>query len=268
MPRLRIATLSQLVQMICGNRPAFSDFPYRSGADLTTFFTGLDLDFEFSGSRLPWTTETLKSINNEGPDDSIGLSDKMKRIIVEMMDPSGFYQHPDTYNDALQKVNSLLQQYNVEVSLDASRRADVVPRTTKLADPVVARPEDADPRPSKLQVPPAQPPVPTSPSLSAISSSPGPSENSITSKNDSSAPRRAQDMRNATDESDVIIICALRGVELRKVMSPLHQWREVAAAATTSNSAPVNTQRLLGAVVRSGPTAQRRRPTAPAVRSE
>ncbi len=158
MARLRPATLQQLARMICGDPPTFSDFPYRSGSNLTAFFTGLGFDHVFSGSRLPWTIDALTAINNESPSDApFGVSENMRKIFAELMNPTAFIMIRDRYNNARDRVNELLLPYGLRVNRDDFDRVTVEPADETaseqtqqaMRDPLGNRPKTKPKRPKK-----------------------------------------------------------------------------------------------------------------------
>lgn len=129
MTRLPPSTLQQLARMICGEQN-FKDFPRRSGSELTGFFTGLGFDYDCRGSsRLPFTVRALEGINNEAPPDApYGLSENMKRIIVELMNPSAFLEcPPGAYPLARDRINSLIGPLGFYVRNDEFERVELVP---------------------------------------------------------------------------------------------------------------------------------------------
>lgn len=118
--QLKSAALDQIAQFICGDKPL--PFPYRSSSFLTSFFTGLDLDYIHRGeTRNAWAREAVIDINRKAPNDTPYPSDEMIAVIEEVMNPVYFEgidpQHAD-YDEALTKMNHVLRQYNLEVWLD------------------------------------------------------------------------------------------------------------------------------------------------------
>ncbi|WP_230774581.1 hypothetical protein [Roseiconus lacunae] len=120
MNTFRPSTLDKLARFICGDEPL--PFPYRSSSFLTSFFTGLDLDYIHSGqTRNPWVRDALTEINRlpgkVGPYPSSEAA--MHAVIKEIMSPDYFDDdRSSNYDEALQMMNKALLSYNLEVGLD------------------------------------------------------------------------------------------------------------------------------------------------------
>lgn len=118
--QLKSAALDQIAQFICGDIPL--PFPYRSSSKLTTFFTGLGLDYIHRGeTRNSWTREAVIDINNKAPKDGSLPSTEMTSVVEEVMNPGYFEGLTGTkvdYDAALTRMNQVLKQYKLEVILD------------------------------------------------------------------------------------------------------------------------------------------------------
>lgn len=124
--QLKSAALDQIAQFICGDNPL--PFPYRSSSKLTSFFTGLGLDYIHRGeTRNSWTRDAVININSKAPKDGSFPSDEMTSVIEEVMNPA--YFGPDDsekvrFDAALSLMNRVLKQYKLEVATDVA--SDVV----------------------------------------------------------------------------------------------------------------------------------------------
>lgn len=118
--QFRSATLEKLASFICGDDPL--PFPYRSSSKLTSFFTGLDLDYIHRGeTRNIWTRESLIDVNRKpGPVGGYASSQAaMYAVIEEIMNPSFYEQEDDgTFEQCLELMNKTLRPYQLEVVFD------------------------------------------------------------------------------------------------------------------------------------------------------
>lgn len=116
--QLKSAALDQIAQFICGDNPL--PFPYRSSSKLTTFFTGLGLDYIHQGeTRNSWTRDAVIDINKKATKDGEFPSDEMVAIIEEVMNPAYFttngMEKKVDYEAALQLMNKILKPYKLDV---------------------------------------------------------------------------------------------------------------------------------------------------------
>jgi len=120
--QLKSAALDQIAQFICGDNPL--PFPYRSSSKLTTFFTGLGLDYIHRGeTRNAWTRDAVIDINSKASKDGAFSSEQMTAVIEEVMNPA-YFEVGDSekinYDAALVQMNRTLKQYKLEVVVDAT----------------------------------------------------------------------------------------------------------------------------------------------------
>ncbi|WLD12254.1 hypothetical protein [Planctellipticum variicoloris] len=121
--QFKSAALDQIAQFICGDNPL--PFPYRSSSRLTSFFTGLGLDYIHHGeTRNPWVRDAITDINRKAPSEGLLPSAEMTSVIEEVMNPTYFEASVSVpsvdYDAALKRMNSVLRQYKLEVVLDQS----------------------------------------------------------------------------------------------------------------------------------------------------
>lgn len=118
--KLKAAALQQIGEFICGDKPL--PFPYRSSSSLTSFFTGLGLDYiHRNESRNGWARDAVIAINKNASEDDPLPCPEIISIIEEVLNPIYFLnQHPENanYDQALAKMNIVLKQYQLEVVLD------------------------------------------------------------------------------------------------------------------------------------------------------
>lgn len=114
--------------MICGEKPGFSEFPYRASSHLTAFFTGLDFDYIHRGeTRLDWVRRAVLEINQESSDEGDELSPSVVRLIEELLNPTYFTDTIEANREAaIERVRTLLQQYRYDVFVDGSTRVALV----------------------------------------------------------------------------------------------------------------------------------------------
>ena len=122
---LKSAALDRIAQFICGDNPL--PFPYRSSSKLTTFFTGLGLDYIHRGeTRNAWTRDAVIDINRKSSEGGSFPSEEMTAVIEEVMNPV-YFEIDDlekiNYNTAVVEMNRTLKQYNLEVVADATSGA-------------------------------------------------------------------------------------------------------------------------------------------------
>lgn len=118
--QLKSAALDQIAQFICGDSPL--PFPYRSSSKLTTFFTGLGLDYIHRGeTRKSWTRDAVIDINSRAPKNGLVPSPEMTAVIEEVMNLS-YFETQDSedvnFDSALTLMNRVLKQYKLEVAVD------------------------------------------------------------------------------------------------------------------------------------------------------
>ena len=145
--QFRAAAIDQIAQFICGDSPL--PFPYRSSSKLTSFFTGLDLDYIHRGeTRNPWVRDALADINRKSPKETPFPSEHLVSVIEELMNPVYFEgQDAETvdYDAALSRLALVLKPYRLEVVYDERtasahlRSADGIFVSTAHPAPEVAR---------------------------------------------------------------------------------------------------------------------------------
>ncbi|MEI7460450.1 MAG: hypothetical protein WCK15_13650 [Pirellula sp.] len=118
--QMKSAALDQIAQFICGDNPL--PFPYRSSSKLTTFFTGLGLDYIHRGeTRNSWTRDAVIDINTKATKDGEFPSAEMVSVIEEVMNPAYFTPNElekVDYDAALQLINKVLKPYRLDVAID------------------------------------------------------------------------------------------------------------------------------------------------------
>ena len=86
MVQLKPSIIDQLALMICGDLPYSTTFPYRSSTYLTSFFSGIDLDYSHDGStRKLWVVGVLEELNNIPSLESDFPSLELKRVIEYLL---------------------------------------------------------------------------------------------------------------------------------------------------------------------------------------
>lgn len=120
--QLKSAALDQIAQFICGDIPL--PFPYRSSSKLTTFFTGLGLDYIHRGeTRNAWARDAVIDINSKALKDGLFPSDEMVAVIEEVLNPAYFAvgdSEKVNFDAAMAQMNRVLKQYKLEVTVDAT----------------------------------------------------------------------------------------------------------------------------------------------------
>jgi len=120
--QLKSAALDQIAQFICGDSPL--PFPYRSSSKLTTFFTGLGLDYIHRGeTRNAWTRDAVIDINSKASPVGAFPSPEMSSVIEEVMNPVYFEANESenvNFDGALGRMNRVLKQYKLEVAVNPS----------------------------------------------------------------------------------------------------------------------------------------------------
>ena len=118
--KIRPAALDKIASYICGDSPL--PFPYRSSSRLTSFFTGLDLDYIHRGeTRNTWTRDAIIEISRSKH--SVGgfanADDALVAIIEEVVNPE-YFEGDDSCNlvDAISVMNQTLRPYQFEIALD------------------------------------------------------------------------------------------------------------------------------------------------------
>lgn len=134
--KLKGMTISDLAEMTTGGAGSMSlstgsrqitesPFPYRSGPKLTEFFYNCDLDHEHTGSRIPWTKEVLKELNEQPASQPDLPSDALVRVIQEFMDPVEFERAGKDRGQALAALNTSLSREGLEACLDEFGRCQL-----------------------------------------------------------------------------------------------------------------------------------------------
>lgn len=112
---LRISTLGKLARMVCGDEP-YNDFPYRSSSYLTSFFEELDLDYVHDGStRFWWVRSVLSELNQLEELSEEFPSGEIVKVIEYLLDPDHFSGSDDDQEQAIGRVNEILQRYELQV---------------------------------------------------------------------------------------------------------------------------------------------------------
>lgn len=138
--RLKKFTLNALADMICGNKPYETTFPYRNSSQLTSFFRDdLGLPYMHNGStRKNWVFGVLEELNNEGPHAHNILSDKILEILKKLFDPKYIIPHAKesafflgggtqeqlitkAYNKAIDAANTVLKHIEIEITKDNNK---------------------------------------------------------------------------------------------------------------------------------------------------
>jgi len=111
------ATIGNIARMICGDSP-LEYFPYRSSSRLTAFFEGLNMDYEHDGStRYYWVKSVLEELNQKLSTDESKPSDEIIKVIEYLLSPDFFIEKTnEDRNKAINKVNEILGQYELEVT--------------------------------------------------------------------------------------------------------------------------------------------------------
>jgi hypothetical protein len=128
-------TLDSLANMICGNNPPYSCFPYRSSSFLTSFFQDMNLPYCHDGStRKVWVLDVLKELNKQETNHNSVISRKIIEVIKNLFDIKYFILHfnqcNNTYFDnpeeqtiehfknAIIEINKILQHSQYELIYD------------------------------------------------------------------------------------------------------------------------------------------------------
>ena len=100
-------------------------FPYRSGAELFTFFRGLGLEFDANGqSRNPSVETALTAINLKALTDENMPSIEIVAIVEELLNRSYFdntQQDRVNYQEAVDRMNKILAGYKFKIATDHQR---------------------------------------------------------------------------------------------------------------------------------------------------
>lgn len=124
--KLKLKTLSDLADMIAGG-PATTGwetespahpFPYRSGTMLSEFFQNLELEVEHSGSRIPWTKDLLRELNEREACQPDLPADILVAAILDVMDASEFDRSKRDRQAALEHLNKSLAREGLEAFFD------------------------------------------------------------------------------------------------------------------------------------------------------
>ncbi len=114
----RSAALDKIASFICGDPPL--PFLYRSSSKLTTFFTGLDLDYIHHGeTRNTWARDSLIDLSRKrGAVGFYASADAaLFAVVEEVMNPTYFENSPQANLDqALAIMNKTLLPYNLAIA--------------------------------------------------------------------------------------------------------------------------------------------------------
>lgn len=109
------ATINKLARMICGDTP-YNDFPYRSSSYLTAFFEGIELDYTHDGStRFWWVRSVLTELNQCDELTEEFPSQELSKVIEHLLDPDFFTGTQFDQDNAICKVNEIIQRYELQV---------------------------------------------------------------------------------------------------------------------------------------------------------
>ncbi|MEU6135396.1 hypothetical protein [Nocardioides sp. NPDC047086] len=114
--KFRRRSLEKIGELICGNRDASVNFPYRSSMFLTEFFQDLDLDFEHDGStRHRWVADMLEKILEEDPQAGPAQpSETFCRVIDHLMSPVDATENDPERDGAIRDLNTILKREGFE----------------------------------------------------------------------------------------------------------------------------------------------------------
>lgn len=119
--KLSTKVLRDLAVMICGDKPAGTNFPYRSSSNLTDFFENCDLEYKHDGStRRDWVKNVLVELNIIAASIPELPTSSLIRVIQELMDLSNF-SSLDQQEMALEDLNKLLFRDRLEAYFDEER---------------------------------------------------------------------------------------------------------------------------------------------------
>ncbi|MCB9924881.1 MAG: hypothetical protein H6822_22060 [Planctomycetaceae bacterium] len=119
--KLGVAAATQIAAFICGEKG--TPFPYKTGRELTLFFTGLGHGYRIEGhsSRGNLAETALVEIDRQtGDEDSEYPSPEIVEILEELMSPTAFEASDDPeadYPKALKAINRVLGRTNLQIVL-------------------------------------------------------------------------------------------------------------------------------------------------------
>lgn len=122
--QLRQRTIADLADMIAGGpAPGYSEpinhpFPYRSGTEISKFFSYLERGYQHTGSRIPGTEAILGEMNSKESTDSALPSEDLVQVIRDLMDPRQFDRSGKDRDVALEALNKSLAHDGLEVFAD------------------------------------------------------------------------------------------------------------------------------------------------------
>lgn len=118
--KLKLSTIDKLSQMICGDAPYESYFPYRSSSYLTMFFRGIDQNYAHDGSTRKWWVAGVLEELNEGPSIDPDLPPEgIKRAIEYLLDPVHYANRdPTDHQTAVDAINKVLESEGLYVEKD------------------------------------------------------------------------------------------------------------------------------------------------------
>lgn len=118
--------------MVCGwsggdtSSEAGTNFPYRTGSQLTEFFFNCDLAYRHDGStRYRWVKGVLQELNELPASDRALPSDALIRVIQELLDPAEFLPDRLDREAALKDLNAILKRDGLVAYFDGRRQCRV-----------------------------------------------------------------------------------------------------------------------------------------------
>ena len=125
--RLGTAAATQIAALLCGDKG--NPFPYRTGRDLTLFFTGRGHDYRIDdfSSRGKLAEDALIAIDCQTGDETGDLpSSEIAEILVELMNPAAFegsYDDETDFDKALTVINRVLSRKDLQIAVVDGRVA-------------------------------------------------------------------------------------------------------------------------------------------------
>ena len=124
--RLSGRTLNTLADMICGE--VWDNFPYRTGSQLTEFFSNCDLGYHHDGStRKWWVVEVLKELNQLPASDGDLPPDGLLKVVQELLDPTQYADDQAKRAGGLEDLNVVLARDDLQAYFDGPWRCRVRP---------------------------------------------------------------------------------------------------------------------------------------------
>ena len=112
--------------MICGED--WTNFPYRTGSQLTEFFFNCDLDYHHDGStRRWWVVRVLEKLNQLPASDRDLPPDALLKVIQELLDPTQYADDQAKRVAALEDLNVVLARDDLQAYFDGPWRCRVRP---------------------------------------------------------------------------------------------------------------------------------------------